>query len=236
MIKNELGRLNQLQQSARKFKDLYEIIVKTEPDMIAALWLDDEGTECSRSFGEYDRDVCAAAALLRNRIGEQNEGCFVALMMENNYYWPVVFWGLLMAGYKPLLLDVNHQKSVMNHLVAASGAVALVGRLETAQDLPVTLISTDEVAAAQQDASFVPRFANELALCTSGTTNTSKVYVFGENAIINQAIGVVPKVTECPRLIQDGKDPVRHLAFLPMHRSEERRVGKECRSRWSPYH
>ena len=23
---------------------------------------------------------------------------------------------------------------------------------------------------------------------------------------------------------------------LPMARSEERRVGKECRSRWSPYH
>ena len=27
------------------------------------------------------------------------------------------------------------------------------------------------------------------------------------------------------------------LALLPDHRrSEERRVGKECRSRWSPYH
>ena len=25
-------------------------------------------------------------------------------------------------------------------------------------------------------------------------------------------------------------------ANLPMYRSEERRVGKECRSRWSPYH
>ena len=24
--------------------------------------------------------------------------------------------------------------------------------------------------------------------------------------------------------------------FLPKNRSEERRVGKECRSRWSPYH
>ena len=23
---------------------------------------------------------------------------------------------------------------------------------------------------------------------------------------------------------------------IPFHRSEERRVGKECRSRWSPYH
>src|SRR5256885_13254971 len=26
------------------------------------------------------------------------------------------------------------------------------------------------------------------------------------------------------------------LNFLPVSRSEERRVGKECRSRWSPYH
>ena len=25
-------------------------------------------------------------------------------------------------------------------------------------------------------------------------------------------------------------------AYAPAHRSEERRVGKECRSRWSPYH
>ena len=25
-------------------------------------------------------------------------------------------------------------------------------------------------------------------------------------------------------------------AIEDMHRSEERRVGKECRSRWSPYH
>ena len=29
--------------------------------------------------------------------------------------------------------------------------------------------------------------------------------------------------------------PNHSLIHLP-HRSEERRVGKECRSRWSPYH
>ena len=32
-----------------------------------------------------------------------------------------------------------------------------------------------------------------------------------------------------------GWDPLR-LAVVPNFRSEERRVGKECRSRWSPYH
>ena len=27
-----------------------------------------------------------------------------------------------------------------------------------------------------------------------------------------------------------------YCTFMPQERSEERRVGKECRSRWSPYH
>src|SRR2546430_16724264 len=30
--------------------------------------------------------------------------------------------------------------------------------------------------------------------------------------------------------------PKRHVIFVLTERSEERRVGKECRSRWSPYH
>ena len=29
---------------------------------------------------------------------------------------------------------------------------------------------------------------------------------------------------------------LRELTSIPLDRSEERRVGKECRSRWSPYH
>ena len=33
-------------------------------------------------------------------------------------------------------------------------------------------------------------------------------------------------------LLEESADPVVRDA----HRSEERRVGKECRSRWSPYH
>ena len=32
------------------------------------------------------------------------------------------------------------------------------------------------------------------------------------------------------------KEKIDGPSFLDMTRSEERRVGKECRSRWSPYH
>src|SRR2546425_6402894 len=33
-----------------------------------------------------------------------------------------------------------------------------------------------------------------------------------------------------------GATAVQEVAFTLSNRSEERRVGKECRSRWSPYH
>ena len=36
--------------------------------------------------------------------------------------------------------------------------------------------------------------------------------------------------------LADSGDSVEDANFVESMRSEERRVGKECRSRWSPYH
>ena len=41
---------------------------------------------------------------------------------------------------------------------------------------------------------------------------------------------------DCMLVKEEGKNEYEALDFLGIARSEERRVGKECRSRWSPYH
>ena len=55
-----------------------------------------------------------------------------------------------------------------------------------------------------------------------------------DNAIIHLALGTGLRVSELTSLKVD------HIHFKrgsnQIVRSEERRVGKECRSRWSPYH
>ena len=38
------------------------------------------------------------------------------------------------------------------------------------------------------------------------------------------------------RRLQEEKNLIHLRCELRLTRSEERRVGKECRSRWSPYH
>src|SRR5687767_10290294 len=47
----------------------------------------------------------------------------------------------------------------------------------------------------------------------------------------------IPVASGTQRIGCGGKYIFRHAAiFFTRPRSEERRVGKECRSRWSPYH
>src|ERR1035437_9370264 len=53
--------------------------------------------------------------------------------------------------------------------------------------------------------------------------------IFGTAVVVFQVVGVLPDV-----VAEDGIEALRDGAVLI--RSEERRVGKECRSRWSPYH
>ena len=44
------------------------------------------------------------------------------------------------------------------------------------------------------------------------------------------------KVSEAVRLAPGSDASTKLLNIMTGLRSEERRVGKECRSRWSPYH
>src|SRR2546430_12055471 len=54
-----------------------------------------------------------------------------------------------------------------------------------------------------------------------------------------QTMTTMVRLLERDKLVRRQRDPDDGRAFriiLTAKRSEERRVGKECRSRWSPYH
>src|SRR2546430_3616210 len=68
------------------------------------------------------------------------------------------------------------------------------------------------------------------------------VELAGERDVVVRMLGGLAVRVLCPNLpsrSRDGQDldlATRRASRSALTRSEERRVGKECRSRWSPYH
>ena len=79
------------------------------------------------------------------------------------------------------------------------------------------LMTTDEVIRALR------RIAHQITERNNGVTD---VIVMG---IANGGIPLSRQLADYLKVIEGREVPV-------LLRSEERRVGKECRSRWSPYH
>src|SRR3712207_9324921 len=60
---------------------------------------------------------------------------------------------------------------------------------------------------------------------------------FGKTTLVSAWVAACDRPTAWLSLDEADSDPTRFLQYLVAAlRSEERRVGKECRSRWSPYH
>ena len=68
---------------------------------------------------------------------------------------------------------------------------------------------------------------------TSAGLSTEAVYIFN-NMLRKLAKSYAPEYIAA--VFESGAPVARMAEFAEYKRSEERRVGKECRSRWSPYH
>src|SRR2546422_3890379 len=74
-------------------------------------------------------------------------------------------------------------------------------------------------------------------VCSSDLAQLAHAILEDQGRVQSQGVNDFKgELAECARLVEllGGEEQIDSLADLK--RSEERRVGKECRSRWSPYH
>ena len=64
-----------------------------------------------------------------------------------------------------------------------------------------------------------------------GEKTVAEIKTAGGEAVYAHAD--ISKAADCEAMVKTAEDQFGKLNVM---RSEERRVGKECRSRWSPYH
>ena len=184
-------------------------------DVSAALYLEN-GKEVAISYSQYEQKAMAYAASLKSRFGGGKKEKFAAIAMDTCPEWFPAFWGLILAGYNAVLLDFTLSDEKMDYMLAQSSAALLIGKTRRPLPKGVQMVTVDELKSAPAaPKDFTPEFADKVALCTSGTTATSRIFVYDGTAVANQVLSSELLYNSCREIIGDGNR--RTLAFLPFH-------------------
>lgn len=157
---------------------------------------------------------------------------FIALKLENCPEWVPCYWGILMAGYRPFLLDYRLTSDNSRYYFEQTKAPAAITGTDVdfGEDVTVInaftrLLSKDHtelynVANTPKEGTRDERidsyeWADEMALCTSGTTGGAKIYTYNGEALSYQVMSARPVIEANERVSSDRT--MKNLAFLPLH-------------------
>ena len=207
-----LARSQRLRENMT-LENLFALICSDEKK-VAARYLKGE-MEYAITYGEYKARAFACAAALRRQLGAPGKDAFIAIQLDTCPEWFSLFWGVMAAGYNAVLLDATLNETMTGHMLEEAGAVALIGRKPRALPVSLPQFTADSLWNAPADPAFRPSFGTMVALCTSGTTATSRIFVYDQQAICSQVLNSELLYRENQRIICDK--PGRNLAFLPYH-------------------
>ena len=189
-------------------------LITGEKDRVAARYLEKD-EERAITFGEYRERAFACAAALRKALGEENKGAFVGIQSDTCPEYFTLFWGVIAAGYNAVLMDFSLNDEMTSYILGQAGAVALITRAPRDLKKEVRQFTIRQMAELPFDPAFQPDFGSLVALCTSGTTDTSRVFVYNAQAVCSQVLNAEMLYRANQRIICD--EPRRALAFLPYH-------------------
>ena len=194
-------------------QNLFELICG-DGGKVAARWLEKDA-EKSVTFAEYKAKSFAVAAMLRSVLGEKNKGKFVGIQADTCPEWFYLFWGVMAAGYNAVLMDFTLTDDMTAYILDQAGAIALIGKSPRTLPGNTAQFTIQQLSMAKEQKGFKPEFGTMVALCTSGTTDTSRVFVYNEQAVCSQVLNAEMLYHANQRIICD--EPRRQLAFLPYH-------------------
>ncbi len=172
-----------------------------------------DGHICRMRYGECRVLVEAAAAKIADTLKDVKKNAFIGLLLDNSPEWVIAFWAILMAGYRPLLLNTRIDDEQNCRLVREAAAVALVAQ-KPLFDCPF-FDAADFLKPSPTASKCTPTWADGLALCSSGTSDLPKLCVFDGKAICAQILnsGYVLKKNNTINTYFHGE--LKLLAFLP---------------------
>ena len=164
------------------------------------------------TYGQMRKKVCATAAALYEKIGATHG--YVALEMDNSPNWIAAFWGILMSGNKPYLVNLRYPQSLSNNILKTLDIRYSLCDKETALDAePIPFDALGESTVCVPD----DVFEDEIAISSSATSMNEVICFYSGSQISKQILNFEGIVKEEPRIAKHYKGSLKQLAFLPFY-------------------
>ena len=210
------GNIEALKNAPQTFESIYTIIKNSFTSETFGEWLEN-GEVCKMSYYElYERVDSFTKAAFTYAAKKDSDSRFVGIFLENSCDWVALFWGLLQAGFKPILLNTRHNIQINNDIIKEMDPVFVVS-----EDARVDkAISVKDLLEEGKDVKFdksMINWADEIILITSGSTSKPKIISHSGKTICLQVEMSADIVRTNQSIQYNAKLDIHNLAFLPFY-------------------
>ena len=210
------GNIEALKNAPQTFESIYTIIKNSFTSETFGEWLEN-GEVCKMSYCElYERADSFSKAAVTYAAKKDSDSRFVGIFLENSCDWVALFWGLLQAGFKPILLNTRHNIQINNDIIKEMDPVFVVS-----EDARVDkAISVKDLLEEGKDVKFdksMINWADEIILITSGSTSKPKIISHSGKTICLQVEMSADIVRTNQSIQYNAKLDIHNLAFLPFY-------------------
>lgn len=200
-------------KTSRTMQDIFLMATNLHRREKAITYINQKNKVVSFKYKHYRSFCFEYASKLSESLKEFASDSIVALKLRNCPEWPLLFWGLLMSGYIPFLIDAKLPKENTENLLKQSKAVAIV--TQEISSYSVKTINISALKSQKVNFKFAEKWANNVIFCSSGTTGNAKLMVYDGNNMCHQIAAALDMPKETLDIMYPGE--INNIAIVPFH-------------------
>lgn len=166
------------------------------------------------TYGQCKNDIYKMASVLGDTLKGIEKGTMVGIYMKNSLEWIEVFWGLLMSGYVPVLMNTRLSNETLNEVIVKYNIGAVIS---DGEEFGVPFYNGLELAKCDAVDGFVATWADELVVMSSGTSENVKLCVYNGESFYYQLCNTVEIIKQSSDIKRHYEGELKLLTFLPFY-------------------
>ena len=204
-------KLSAYKNGGLTFRTLFLLMFR-ETDNV--LWEQSEGFRIRKTtYGEAKAQILSRADALKKALSGLPQNAVVGLYLENSLDWIELFWAILAAGFRPLLMNLRLPAPLLQNAMKIADCRAVIAE-KGAFDCPV--LRPEDIPASGEPIK-ESAFGTELFVMSSGTTENVKVCAYTAEEFYYQICDSYGIICEQPLIKKHYGGNLKLLTFLPFY-------------------